>query len=196
MTGIFTTAFAGSIGYYSSMINCNHRLLEAHENFVKQSIRNRCYIATGNGVLILTVPLVGRYNHMPLKEARICYRQNWQRQHIKSLETAYQSSPFFEYYVDELKSLYQLKPDSLLEWNSLVHQLIEKWLKLNLSYEFTTCYEKVYAHIFDYRGYTWEQKQALPYHQVFESKQGFIPHLSIFDLLFNCGNQAVNYLKT
>lgn len=195
MDGIFSTAYAAPTSYYKSLLQCDNRLLEINEHFIKQTIRNRCEIATSNGILILTVPLSQRKNNMLVNEVCISYQNNWQRQHIKSLETAYQSSPFFEFYIDDLKLAYQFQPKFLIDWNNSIHQLILKWLKLKIEFKHTDTYNKVYENAIDFRKNDWINFEALNYHQVFESKLGFIGHLSIFDLIFNCGNQSLAYLK-
>ena len=195
MKSIFCTSFAAPIGYYQAFLKSEMPVLEVHEHFIKQTIRNRCEIATSNGKLILTVPLSNRKNNMPVSEVLICYKTDWQRQHIKTLETAYKSSPFFEFYIDELWAIYKLKPNSLIEWNQLIHQQILKWLKAHKTFERTLVYEKTYENDNDYRVMDWANLPSQPYHQVFENKLGFIGNLSLFDLLFNSGNEAISYLK-
>ena len=195
MTGIFTTAYAAPISYYKLLLQCNTQLLELNEHFIKQTIRNRCEIATSNGKLILTVPLSQRKNNMIVKDVCVSYQNNWQRQHIKSLETAYQSSPFFEFFIDDLKLAYQFQPKFLIDWNDSTHQMILNWLKLKIEFVQTDSYHKVYENTIDFRMNEWSNYEALNYHQVFESKHGFISHLSMYDLIFNCGNQALSHLK-
>jgi hypothetical protein len=195
MNSIFCTAYAAPVSYYKAYMESDMNVLEMHEHFIKQTIRNRCEISTANGKLILTVPLSERKNNMSLKEVRICYRAQWQNQHIKTLVTAYQSSPFFEFYIDELLAIYRLKPENLSEWNRLIHQQILNWLKLHKNFELSTNYFKTYEQMNDFRNLDWQKQAYTSYHQVFENKVGFIPNLSIFDLLFNCGNQAINILK-
>jgi hypothetical protein len=133
MKSIFCTSFAAPINYYKALLESDILLMEQHEHFIKQTIRNRCEIATSNGKLILTVPLSERKNNMLVKEVSICYKTNWQRQHIKTLATAYKSSPFFEFYIDDLQSIYNIKVENLIEWNRLIHQQISKWLKMTSS---------------------------------------------------------------
>ncbi|HRG58340.1 MAG TPA: WbqC family protein [Bacteroidia bacterium] len=195
MNGIFTTAYAAPISYYKLLLQCNTQLLELNEHFIKQTIRNRCEIATSNGKLILTVPLSQRKNNMIVKDVCVSYQNNWQRQHIKSLETAYQSSPFFEFFFDDLKLAYQFQPKFLTDWNYSIHQMILNWLKLKIEFVQTDSYHKVYENTIDFRKNEWSNYETLNYHQVFESKHGFISHLSIYDLIFNCGNQALSHLK-
>ena len=194
MTGVFTTAYAAPIGYYKTILRCDASYIEVNENFIKQTIRNRCIIATSNGPLTLSIPLLGRRNNMSVSEIMICYKQSWQRQHIKSMETAYHSSPFFEFYHDDLKALYAIQPNSLLEWNNLVHQFVLKCLKHSLTFEPTTSYQKTYEH--DFRNNEWKGYSQQHYHQVFESKLSFMPDLSIYDLMFNHGSMALQYLKS
>jgi hypothetical protein len=196
MKSIFCTSFAAPIGYYKAFLQSDINILETHEHYIKQSIRNRCEIATSNGILILTVPLSERRNNMPVSEVRICYKSDWQRQHLKTLATAYKSSPFFEFYIDELEALYKLQPESLLEWNQIIHQQLLKWLRINKPFERTLAYQKVYENIQDYRNTAWKNlPTTTAYHQVFENKLGFVGNLSIFDLLFNCGNESQIILK-
>jgi hypothetical protein len=196
MKSIFCTSFAAPIGYYKAFLQSDINILETHEHYIKQSIRNRCEIATSNGILILTVPLSERRNNMPVSEVRICYKSDWQRQHLKTLATAYKSSPFFEFYIDELEALYKLQPESLLEWNQIIHQQLLKWLRINKPFERTLAYQKVYENIQDYRNTAWKNlPTTTTYHQVFENKLGFVGNLSIFDLLFNCGNESQSILK-
>lgn len=193
MIGIFTTAYAAPIGYYKTILQYDAACIEVNENFIKQTFRNRCIIATSNGPLNLSIPLLGRRNNMPVSEIMICYKQAWQRQHIRSMETAYYSSPFFEFYHDDLKALYAIQPKSLLEWNKHVHTLVLKWLKLPLTFAPTINYQKTYD--YDFRNIDWKGYTQQSYHQVFESKLGFIPDLSIYDLMFNQGSMALQYLK-
>jgi hypothetical protein len=196
MKSIFCTSFAAPIGYYKAFLQSDINILETHEHYIKQSIRNRCEIATSNGILILTVPLSERRNNMPVSEVRICYKSDWQRQHLKTLATAYKSSPFFEFYIDELEALYKLQPESLLEWNQIIHQQLLKWLRINKPFDRTLAYQKVYENIQDYRNTAWKNlPTTTTYHQVFENKLGFVGNLSIFDLLFNCGNESQSILK-
>lgn len=196
MKSIFCTSFAAPIGYYKAFLQSDINILEMHEHYIKQSIRNRCEIATSNGILILTVPLSERRNNMPVSEVRICYKSDWQRQHLKTLATAYKSSPFFEFYIDELEALYKLQPESLLEWNQIIHQQLLKWLRINKPFDRTLAYQKVYENIQDYRNTAWKNlPTTTTYHQVFENKLGFVGNLSIFDLLFNCGNESQSILK-
>jgi hypothetical protein len=195
MNSIFCTAYAGPVGYYKAYVESDANLLEMQEHFVKQTIRNRCEISTANGRLVLTIPLSERKNNMPLKEVRICYSTNWQTQHIKTFVTAYKSSPFFEFYIDELAAIYKLKPEKLCEWNQLIHFQILAWLKLNKSFEGTTAYIKIYDQTNDYRNFDSKNLAHERYHQVFEDKVGYMYNLSIFDLLFNCGNQSLRILE-
>jgi hypothetical protein len=195
MKNIFSTAYAAPIDYYRAMLTSEVNLICLHEHFIKQTIRNRCLIATSNGILILTIPLNERKNNMAVHEIRISYKTDWQRQHIKSLETAYKASPFFEFYLDDLKTIYQKRPEYLLEWNQQIHHQIIRWLKMNHDLKPSTSYQKNYENAIDFRLKVWPKSEPLSYHQVFENKLGFLPNLSIYDLIFNCGNQALSLLQ-
>lgn len=194
MNSIFSTAYAAPIGYYQAFIQSDDCFIETHENFVKQTIRNRCRIATSNGIQNLIIPISGSKNHIPISDIKICYKTNWQRQHIKALETAYKSSPFFEYYADELALLYTTQPRFLCDWNLLVHNQITKWLGLKKEFSKTKYFEKVIPLTNDLRNYSPIQNKLIIYYQVFEMRTGFLHDLSIYDLLFNCGNTALNLI--
>jgi hypothetical protein len=195
MKSIFCSAYAAPIGYYKAIIQSDTILLEQHEHFIKQTIRNRCEISTANGAHVLTIPISQRKNNMPIQQVRICYKTNWQRQHIKTFTTAYQSSPFFEFYIDELAAIFKEKPEYLMEWNYLIHQQILSWLRLNKPFVNTISFQKVHEEIHDYRTADWKKNPIQTYHQVFENKLGFIGNLSILDLIFNCGNEAPSFLS-
>jgi hypothetical protein len=196
MNSILCTSYAAPIAFYKAITKSEIVWIEKHEHFIKQTVRNRCEIATANGLLILTAPLSARKNNMPIHEIQLCYKTNWQNQHLKSLSTAYQSSPFFEYYIDDLKKIYSQKPQLLIEWNQLIHEQIMLWLKMKVIIHNTSSYQKQYENTIDYRTEIWRNEPTQTYHQVFENKLGFMANLSIFDLLFNCGNQSLQFLNT
>jgi|SRR5690606_18582755 len=174
-------------------------LLERFEHYPKQTYRTRTKIASANGVLDLIVPIVhGRKEHVPMKDVRINYDFDWQRLHWLSLQTAYRSSAYFEYYEDDFARFYEQKQEFLFDFNVEQLQLLLKCLKINRSTAFTETYTTKGEGI-DYREAIHPKKPSLlthpkPYYQVFEDKNGFLPDLSIVDLLFNQGPQSKNYL--
>jgi len=134
------------------------------------------------------------------KEVRIANDENWQDQQWKSIQSAYSTSPFFEHYEDDLRPLYSENKESLFQYNLECIQVISKCLELDLEYDFTAEFSKDISEMKDYRHLV-NAKQTLPvsfdqYIQVFSSKHGFIPNLSILDLLFNEGPNAINYLQS
>ncbi|QBQ41584.1 WbqC family protein [Sphingobacterium psychroaquaticum] len=174
-------------------------LVEKHENYPKQTYRTRARIATANGVLELFVPVLhGRKEHGPIKDTRINYDHDWQRLHWLSLQAAYRSSAYFEYYEDDFVKFYNQKHNFLLDFNMEQLELFLKCFKLKRTLEFTGSYYTA-DDVIDLRnsvhpkkGNAWPDQK--PYYQVFEEKQGFIPDLSAVDLLFNQGPQSGSYL--
>ncbi|MFI5124091.1 MAG: WbqC family protein [Chitinophagales bacterium] len=177
-------------------------VLDQYEKYRKMSFRNRCLIAGANGIISLSVPLRhGRNQHVPVNEVRIDGSESWQDQHWKSIQSAYNRSPFFEYYRDELEKHFQLKTELLMDWN------LEclKWVgeKLRWPAEIRLTEDPVTGPGTE----KWEdlRDQVLPknymnyspvkYRQVFEERTGFLPNLSILDLLFNTGKLAGDLLK-
>ncbi|TDS11863.1 WbqC family protein [Sphingobacterium paludis] len=174
-------------------------LLEQHEHYAKQSYRTRAKIATANGILDLIVPIVhGRKEHVPMKDIRINYEHDWQRLHWLSLQTAYRSSPYFEYYEDDFYQFYDRKHDFLFDFNRAQLGLILKCLKMDLAIELTESfatqveYKDIRGAIHPKREKFWPEQPA--YYQVFEERHGFLPDLSVVDLLFNQGPQSKSFL--
>lgn len=174
-------------------------MMEQFEHFVKQTYRTRTKIATANGVLDLIIPIVhGKKEHVAIKDIRINYDFNWQRLHWLSLQTAYRSSPYFEYYEDDFVRFYQQKHDFLFDFNIEQFQLLLTCLKIKRSVGFTESYAPRVEGV-DFRQAIHPKKPSLmthpkPYYQVFEDNIGFLPDLSIVDLLFNQGPQSKNFL--
>ncbi|PRD56290.1 WbqC family protein [Sphingobacterium gobiense] len=174
-------------------------LIERFEHYPKQTYRTRAKIATANGVLNLIVPILhGENEHVPVRDIRINYDFNWQRLHWLSLQTAYRSSAYFEYYEDDFYRFYAKRYDFLLDFNIEQLQLLLKCLKINRPITFTQAYTSRIEPV-DYREAIHPKKPSLlerpkPYYQVFEDKHGFLPDLSAVDLLFNHGPQSKSYL--
>jgi len=174
-------------------------LIEREEHFPKQTFRNRASVHSPDGVLTLTVPVSkGSKNHTKIKDVLISYDFEWQRLHWLSLQACYRSSAYFEYYEDDFSRFYHEKFDYLFDYNEQLLQFLLKALKLKVSYKYTESYEADYTTLIDLRNAISTKKESdfnqKPYFQVFEERNGFLKNMSIIDLLFNQGPQAVNYL--
>ena len=191
---IIPTAYFGPIEYYAilSKYKCN---IENHEHFVKQSIRNRCEIYSSYGKLTLSIPKV-RINSSKtmIKDIKISYAENWQRTHWRAIKFSYNSSPYFQYYKEEIKNIIKKSEISLLDFNLKVHKKILDILKIETKIKLTHEYIKT-GDFTDLRAYKFNKKLKEKYEQVFSHQHGFISNLSILDLLFNLGPESIEYLK-
>lgn len=175
-------------------------LLEKYEHYPKQTYRTRTSIATANGKLDLVVPIVhGRKDHVAMKDIRINYEYDWQRLHWLSIQTAYRSSAYFEFYEDDFARFYTQKHDFLFDFNQEQLVLLLKLFKISRPIVETTNYQKAYPDGMDFRPSFLPKNKTLlqnpkPYYQVFEARTGFMPNMSSIDLLFNQGPQARNFL--
>lgn len=190
-----------SISHFVAMIKADTIQLEVEDNFQKQTYRNRMYIYSPNGLQMLNIPVSHSRKHQnqKYKDLQIDYAEKWQKIHFKSLEAAYRSSPFFEYFIDDLLPLYEKKYNFLLDYNLLILEVLQDCLGISLNTAQTIEYTKeTTSPIKDYR-YLVNSKKThhnfAPYTQVFDHKHGFINDLSILDLLFNEGRYALDYLR-
>ena len=175
---------------------------EVNDNYQKQTFRNRTYISNDRGKHILSIPIIhaGRANgRQKYKDVLIDNSYPWQRQHWRTLETAYRTSPFFEFYEDDIKPLYHQTYDSLLDFNLKTIETIFECLQLEMPTEKTLAYETISEGKEDFRflisAKYKPQINIEPYTQVFGDRHGFTPNLSILDLLFNLGPNSIQYLK-
>lgn len=170
------------------------------DNYQKQTYRNRAYIYGANGKLQLSIPIIhSQKERQKYRDIKIYNFENWQSVHWKSLETAYRTSPFFEYYEDDIKPLFLKKTNFLLDFNLKCMDVILDCLQLDLSISKSHVFKKKVIDKTDFR-FLSNARQETPYNfdsyiQVFNNKHGFISNLSILDLLFNEGPNALNYLK-
>ncbi len=197
---IFPLFYLPPIDYFAKLVeNKNHVSIENAEHFVKQSYRNRASVHSPNGKLDLIVPVIkGSKNHTNVKDVKISYDFNWQRLHLLSLQTSYRSSAYFEFYEDDLLPFYEKRWDFLFDYNEEIFNLLLRFLKLNIVYQYTNDFQKEYPESLDLRRSIhpkrFAQNPVNTYFQVFEERNGFIPNLSIVDLLFNQGPQSNKYL--
>lgn len=199
---LFSTAYFPPISYVAAMLDKQVVVVEQYETFPKQTYRNRAVVATANGLLSLTVPVVRiNGNHTYTKDMAICYNENWAVKHWRAIESAYNSSPYFLYYKDEVEAILNKQYIDLVDLNMDILSFVFKKLKvakdIMLSTDFVLA-EDV-ATIEDYRNrFSPKNKEILqlpPYDQVFEDRYGFQSDISILDLLFNLGPDSLGYLK-
>ena len=192
---LLPTAYLAPISYYAILLqhqNCN---IEMHEHFVKQSIRNRCEIYGANGKLRLTIPKERKGSSKTIiKEIKISYKEDWQKLHWNAIKSAYNSSPFFEYYQDELVPFFKKKESNLVDFNNKLQNVILELLQEDNYLDFTTSYHHK-TEFADLRNHDFILYNPSKYNQVFMEKHGFIPNLSILDLLFNLGPESNQYLN-
>jgi hypothetical protein len=198
MKTIIESQYLPPIAYFSVLLKQPTILIEQHENYQKRSYRNRCHIATANGILRLSIPLEkGKNNQMTIKDVKVYNADNWQLQHWRAIKSAYGKSPYFEFYADELLPYFEKKYDFLLDWNMDLLQFIVDVLNLPVDIQLTDSYYSTNEAILDYRNNITPKMptnttfQGVYYGQVFEDKHGFIPNLSILDLLFCKGPEAI-----
>lgn len=193
---IFPAFYFSPISYFAALIGAESYQLEAHENFPKQTYRNRCYIQGANGKLRLGIP-TSHDGVRAMKDIRISYEFNWQKEHLKSMVSAYKSSPYFEYYEDDLAPIFEVKEEFLLDLNLKTMDFISSKLKLDLKLNLTESYEIVSPEL-DFRNQFSSKLEPIgnfpEYFQVFDDKFDFMPDLSILDLLFNEGPKSKDYL--
>lgn len=194
-----TSAYLAPVQYYE--ILANHRVwLESHEHYIKQTYRNRCHIATANGVMPLVIPVEKPGGKCATRDVRISTHENWQELHLRAIETAYNSSPFWEYYKDDFLPFYKKKWRFLFDFNMEIQQMVINLLDLETDIHLTKNYEtRLPATCEDWRETISPKKEtdckAQKYYQVFESKFGFLSNMSIVDLLFNMGPESIFILK-
>ena len=183
---------------FAAMLQAGDVQVEQYDNYVKQTFRNRCVITGPNGMQTLTIPVEKPTQHKcMMKDLRISDHGNWRHLHWNALESSYGKSPFFEFYADDLRPFYtEHKWEFLVDYNE---DLTEKMLELlNIDTDIKLSRTQSYANADLHQ---WAEPSAIqsfpsvPYYQVFAARHGFQPHLSIADLLFNMGPEAVIVLN-
>jgi hypothetical protein len=188
-----------SISQYAAMAQAQSVTLEADDNYQKQTNRNRMYIYSPNGVQLLNVPIKhSKDAHQKTRDVKIETAFDWQKLHFKSLEAAYRSSPFFEYFEDAFMPVYEKRHTFLTDLNLETMDIAAKCLGMPWHYEKTQEYFHDAQGFSDARFMANGKKdpaQLEPYRQVFAEKHGFLNNLSIVDLICNEGRHALDYLR-
>lgn len=201
---LLSTAYLAPIQYYAHLYAAHEAIEDRGEHYVKQTYRNRCYIATPTGAQPLTLPIVrDGAVHTAVRDIRLSDHGKWQHLHWTALTSAYESSPYFEYYADDFRPLYEQHFDFLVDFNDALRQTVLSLLSLDKNTTPSNEYVTPTPEMTDLRSII-SPKQSLeadtafrptPYYQVFKERTGFIPNLSIADLLFNMGPESRLVLK-
>ncbi len=200
---LLSTAYFAPVSFYVLALKYEFVYVEKYENFSKQTFRNRCVILGANGSIPLVIPVVkGRGPKTLIKDLKISYDVDWQRNHWRTIFSAYNSSPFFEYYRDDIFPFFQNKEKFLLDLNMKINTTVCDLLEIENNLILTDDFEKVPENTLNLRetispkNKTLDtQFQTINYSQVFSEKLGFTPNLSIMDLLFNEGPNSISVLE-
>ena len=195
MKYLLPISYLAPIEYYAFLLQKENIFIESKEHFVKQSIRNRCNIYGSNGMQTISIPKKRKSSSKTLiSDIYISKNHNWQKEHYNAIESAYNSSPFFQYYKDGLKKFYNKKQENLFDFNFGLTKKILEFLQLEKEIKITSKYVRGVEGC-DLRDYDFISSEIKEYSQVFEEKHGFIPNLSILDLLCNIGPESTEYLE-
>lgn len=201
MTIVLHPTYFPSIAQCVAIAHADSLRFEVWDNYQKQTYRNRAHIYSAQGKLALTVPVIyTQTNRQLYKDIQIFNESNWQDLHWKSIQTSYNGSPFFEYYEDDLKHLFEKQYDNLMAFNLDCFSAVLECLQLDIPIQYTDSFEKNLAEGIDYRPLVDNRKEIAQnfntYVQVFDDKHGFMDNLSILDLIFNEGPNAMLYLES
>ena len=187
---------------FKKIINSTNILFEVNDHYVKQTLRNRTSIHAANGKLNLSVPVkFSSTKKERYKDIKICYDSNWQKIHLKSIESAYKNSPFYDFFEDYFINFYNKKEKFLVDLNYSSIRLIFEILEKELNCNFTNEYLEKYVDLTDYRSLLTEKNfnekvNFKNYTQVFQEKNGFISGLSSLDIIFNKGLESLDYINS
>jgi hypothetical protein len=201
MPVLLATAYFPPVGYMAEAMRTDEIIIEAFETYTKQSCRNHCTIFGPNGKQTLSIPVIkANGNHTLTKDILVSTHQPWQKIHWRSIETAYNNSPFFLYFQDYFVHFYEKNYRFLLDLNTEVFQTLLQLLNIKCPVRLTENFKKSPEGIIDLRSipgekYPGRQINNPHYTQVFESRHGFLPGLSILDVIFNLGPETPLYLE-
>ena len=215
MNVLLSTTYFGPVQWYQKLYRADEAWIECYETFQKQTYRNRCVIATTQGVQALTVPVTGDRGMTTqaeachrdiIKDLRISDHGNWRHLHWNAIRSAYGESPFFEYYEDDIRPFFEKRWNFLLDFNEVIREKICELIDFRPVVRHTSEYvrhEDLPSHLSnaDFREairpkHPADDPDFTPkvYYQVFQQKYGFLPNLSVLDILFNMGPEAIFWL--
>ena len=202
---LLSSAYLPPVQYFAHLQSAEQVWIEQYDHYQKQTYRNRCVIAAPDGPLSLTVPIEKPNTQKAyMRDIRISDHGNWRHLHWNAIESAYNHTPFFEYYKDDFRPFYEKKFDFLVDYNEQLCQLVCQLIDIGTSFQRTESYITEPSNtIIDLRDAIHPKKElmddasfsAVPYYQVFQERLGFLPNLSIIDLLFNMGPEAILVLQ-
>lgn len=205
-TAYLSSAYLAPVEYYTKLLAYDRVFVEQHDHYQKQTYRNRCTIAAPDGELALSIPTVKPDSpKCPLRDIRISDHGNWRHLHWHAIESAYNHTPFFEYYKDDFRPFYEKRYEFLADFNEELCHLVCSLIDLHPLLERTSAYRTAFApdeadfrdRIHPKREFAREDPEFFPqpYYQVFQERLGFLPNLSIIDLLFNMGPESLLVLQ-
>lgn len=199
---VFELQYFPPVTFFTTSLEETYLYLDIYEIYRKMSFRNRCIITGAQGIISLSVPLEnGRNQHIPMQEVRISNTGKWQSHHFKSIRSAYNRSPFFDFYQDELSGIFEQPFELLMDWNISCLAWVIKKLNRGQELRYTNSAIPYQGEsIEDHRNIVLPKNymnwSPVQYRQVFEERTGFLPNLSILDLLFNSGPGAYELLRS
>ena len=202
---ILGSAYLAPVSYFAALYSCRKAYVERFDHYMKQTYRNRCVIASADGPLALTIPVEkSSEGKCAMKDIRVSEHGNWRHVHRNAFVAAYKQSPFFDYYADEFNAFFDRKYEFLYDFNMELTQWLCEQIDIQPELVPTTEYMDAGEGILDLREAIHPKKSAVdmasfyrpvPYYQVFDSRHGFQPDLSIVDLLFNMGPESLLVLR-
>ena len=195
--------YLAPIPLYTKLYTAKGIIIDGESPFIKQTFRSRAVIATENGTQNLNIPIIHDGGRTAMRDVRISEHGNWRHQHWNALEAAYRHTPFFQYYEDDFRPFYEKEIPFLYDFNLQLTELVCSLIGMEATLKPTEAYRSAPDGMADYRSLitpklSWEADEEFrpaPYYQVFKEKHGFIPNLSIIDLLFNMGPESIIVLN-